>query len=224
MHTVIPLVIKTALFLGAVLLFRESRRRFASGKCGQGYVSAFAGVATLFLFVLLLLPAPPRARALAPRTACQSNLHQLDLALQANCNPPVDIYPTNLADINPEFVSPKLFVCAASGNLPGDLTNVMEWTDYVYVSGLSPAAPADVPVLICPPMFHPKGHAVGGNALMGDHSCSWYTNVAYLNALIRNPLAFYKDAPASLRSNIYVHVSKRIEEQSKGKYRSHGLK
>jgi hypothetical protein len=97
----------------------------------------------------------------------------------------------------------------------------MEWTDYIYISGLGPTAPAEVPVIICPPMFH-QGR--GGNALMGDHSCTWFADPEYVDKLIEDPLAFCPNAPASLRSNIYVHVSKRITEQSKGKYRSHGLK
>ncbi len=167
------------------------------------------------------------------RTYCEGNLHHLDLALQTHCYPPVEMYPTNLAELSPAEVAPKLFVCPRSGNRPGDLKNVMEWTDYIYVSGVGPAAPSEIPVLICPPMFHPAGgdkqHPIFCSVmLMGDHSiaCStWYTNNAFhVDKLIEDPLAFCKNPPPGLRSNIYVHVSKRIEEQSKGKYKSHGLK
>ncbi len=162
-----------------------------------------------------------RSRELARRTQCQSNLHQFDLVLQAYCCHPGENYPTNLADLHPEDVALKLFVHPGGKNLPTQLSNVMEWTDYIYISGLGPTAPAEVPVFICPPMFHEDK---GASMLMGDHSCTWFPDLAYVDKLIEDPLAFCSNPPPGLRSNIYVHVSKRIEEQSKGKYRSHGLK
>ena len=236
---VILLLLTAGFLILALLSIRQAKRYFSAGKRAKGFLAGIAGASMLALVAFVwCLPMVAHCHALSPRTQCQSNLHQLDLALQAYCYPPVDTYPTNLAELSgvdlakiferspPEYVSPKTFVCAASKNPPGKMSNVMEWTDYIYVSGAGPAAPAEMPVLICPPMFH---YGLGWNALMGDHSCTWYLcsyykDPAYLDKLIEDPLAFCSNAPASLRSNIYVHVSKRITEQSKGKYRSHGLK
>ena len=150
-----------------------------------------------------------------------NNLHQLDLALVAHCYPPVTEYPTDLAELNTNDVTPELFVCPVSHNEPGALSNTMEWTDYIYVSGLNPTVPEGVPVLICPPMFHQTAKGKGATVLDTDHSTQWVTDTQLVDQLIENPLLRFSNGVPSTISNLYVHVSPRIEQQSKGRYRSH---
>ena len=88
------------------------------------------------------------------------------------------------------------------------LTNAMEWMDYIYVTGLSSATSGGTPVLICPPEHH-KGK--GGCILDTDHSTKWYSSPA-IDCIISNIL--------SPTSTYVAIVSKRLTEQSKGKYRS----
>ena len=219
-NAVVLLLIFVGLLTMALILLKNAIQYFLARQRLKGVLAAVGGLGiTGFLLTGIVLERPRLADEHYSR--CLSNLHQFDLVLQAYCYPPVENYPTNLTALGTNDIAPRVFVCPGSKNLPGELTNVMEWTDYIYISGLSPAAPAEVPVFICPPTFH---EGKGANMLMGDHSCTWCSDLEYVDELIENPLAFCSNAPASLRSNIYVHVSKRITEQSKGKYRSHGLK
>jgi len=166
------------------------------------------GYVCLFLQVLgipLLLPVIWTIQDLGARSRCCEHLHYLDKALVAYCSPPATNYPSNL-DMLSNDLSPDLFVCPGSGNKPGSLTNVMEWTDYIYVTGLSTSTPPGVPVLLCPPENH-KGK--GGSILDTDHSMRWSTNT---DCIISNIM--------SATSGYTVVVSKRLTEQSHGKYKS----
>jgi len=51
-------------------------------------------------------------------------------------------------------VSPSLFVCPNSGHLPGAMTNVDQWTDYIYMPSAHDWIRLDLAVLIDPPENH----------------------------------------------------------------------
>ncbi|TFH12959.1 MAG: hypothetical protein E4H02_12695 [Lentisphaerales bacterium] len=147
-----------------------------------------------------------RSRTLAIRTACQSNLHQFDLALSAHCYPPVTNYPPDLSGLSSNDVCPELFVCPGSRNQAGALSNASEWMDYIYTRGLGPDTPAGVPVIICP--FHEKDG--GFNYLDSDRSTRWVkepnTVVGMLEDLVQRGYEF--------------HVSERVQRQFGGRIRS----
>ena len=186
---------------------------------------AFGAAASVLLvsFVAIIWTQICKVRELSRRTNCQSNLHSFDVALSGYVYPPQTCYPTNLTDLPATDIAPDMFVCTGSGNAlgSGTLSNATELSDYIYISGLNPSAPAGVPVIICPPMFH---QGKGGIILDTDHSTRFYRDTNLVDALIDDPLLRWPDAPPEIRSNVYVHVSKRLTELSKGKYRSHGLK
>lgn len=165
-------------------------------------------IAVLAIFVLPAL-SPPHSRA---RNPCQSNLHQIDLALSAYCFPPVSNYPLDLALLHSNDVSPRYFVCPTSGNQPGAMSNVMEWMDYIYVAGLSSDQeyPKNLPVLIEPPLHHDKS---GGNALMATHATAWFS-APDLDRLIEWTYAYAQS------NGLRVVVSEALMKRSKGRYKS----
>jgi hypothetical protein len=74
-------------------------------------------------------------------------------------------FPPSVASLA-QTNQPSLFVCPSSGQMPGSMTNVERWTDYIYLSGthMDDTMLMDVAVLICPPENHGGqfGHVVWG--------------------------------------------------------------
>lgn len=143
-------------------------------KKGFTLVELLVVIVIIAILAALLLPAIARARALAKRTQCQSNLHQFDLALSAHCYPPVNFYPANLNGLSSNDVSALLFVC------PGDLTTsnaasvgaVNDATcSYVYMPNMGPGTPSGTNLITDQAISHHEGQ--GYNTLDTDHSTKW---------------------------------------------------
>ena len=191
-----------------------------------GVVGALGTVLLLALFVLPM--ASRSARSLSIRKACQDCLQQHGFEFRDYCSPTIDHYPRDLSGLS-NITFQNLLICPdcfdkQSNTSVGSLSNCDEWATYIYVTcltnGLPWNLPKEVPVMICPPMFHGNR---GGNILWADHSVKWLPDPALVDRLIENPLCMCSNIPPELRSNIYVHVSKRLEKLSNGKYRSHAV-
>ena len=68
-----------------------------------------------------------------------------------------DTFPPHLGSLAGYTTNRNLFSCPAvrrNERLVGSLTNVDEWTDYIYVANQRDVPPLDVPILICPPENH----------------------------------------------------------------------
>lgn len=76
-----------------------------------------------------------------------------------------DSYPPSFDSLS-KTSNPALFICPSSGHAPGSMTNVNQWTDYIYLSGaqMDSSMLLDVATLICPPENHggQYGHVVWG--------------------------------------------------------------
>ena len=102
------------------------------------------GLVLLVVVVLLFLVRVPDccSRSISRRVRCANNLKQIGLALKMYAGDHKEMYPVNLSDSGRYLAyQPKVFICYGSGNRAGDIKTVDEWTDYVYLSGLSEAVP-----------------------------------------------------------------------------------
>ncbi|MEI6970433.1 MAG: type II secretion system protein [bacterium] len=136
-------------------------------------------IVIIAILAALLFPAIAKVRELANRSACQSNLHQFDIALSAYCYPPTTSYPTNhLTELGSD-VSPEQFICpgdkarSAAANL-GAIDGSK--SSYYYQPGMSPSMTNRFVVWD----KHTSNHNDAGYcALFTDHSTKWYrTNTA----------------------------------------------
>ena len=145
-------------------------------KEGRGFtlVELLVVIVIIAILAALLLPAIARARALAQRTQCQSNLHQFDIALSGFCYPPVNKYPANLMLLGSNDISVKMFLC------PGDLTNAINPIQtaiddsncsYKYRPSLNPATPAGTIIIADENLGYHTGEGING--LDTDHSTKW---------------------------------------------------
>src|SRR5882672_9185921 len=76
---------------------------------------------------------------------CLTNLATLCTAIQQRTLSVIgEDFPSNL----------QMFVCPASGHKPVARTNVLEWTDYIYVGGQRWNYGMIFPLIICPPENH----------------------------------------------------------------------
>jgi hypothetical protein len=100
-------------------------------------------------------------------------------------------------------VSPTLFVCPSSGHHPGAVTNVDQWTDYIYVPGAQDWMRLDLAVLIDPPENH-KGEY--GYVLFGGR---WVRRLPadQVRALVKEPWCM----PTPGRKNTTIYGLNGIE-------------
>ena len=170
-------------------------------------------VVIIFVALGALMPIPTaRSRDLARRTQCQSNLHSLDIALQGYCYPPVESYPMDLWDLDPHDISQEAFLCPGAGSVREgtelSLSNISRYADIIYVSGLSPKCPADIPVILCPPINH---GGKGGNVLFGSHSTRWVLPEEF-EAVTDRMYAYAQS------NGLRVVVSEALTKRSRGRY------
>ena len=125
--------------------------------------------------VYILIAAVPLAACskqdrLARRGAdlCQKNMTAIWWALRDWEGAGGDLFPASFDSLN-KTSNPAVFVCPSSGHPVGSMSNVDEWTDYIYLSGhgMDGGILADVGVLICPPENHAGQY---GNVVWGDGS------------------------------------------------------
>lgn len=114
--------------------------------------------------------------------------------------------PASLVELGPSANS-NLFVCASTGSRPGPMSEVQEWSDYVYVGNVWLTAP-DAVLAISPP----ENYA-------GKHGYVLFANAAIrrlppdeVRNLIKNPLRLVPSAAtrSELAKEITVTVPKRL--------------
>lgn len=137
----------------------------------------------------------------AERTSCVANLCFISKACIFHAMDHDDEYPSSLAECFEHPSASKLLICRSSGNKPGGVSNVNEWTDYVYISGLKSSDPSGAVLAFCPPGNHtgrgadvlPNGTVVdrnGVNVLFNDGSVA-RVGLEEFDALTNTPHVFF---------------------------------
>lgn len=134
-----------------------------------------------------------------PHDACSTNMTQLGAWLRIAIGEG-DRFPSSLAALAvctnyPNF-SNTLLVCPATGHVPGAISNVEAWTDYIYVGNGLEGGMCDVALLISPPENH------GGKFGYVLWGCGNVTQLdaSYVRALIKAPWCL----PARARGETFV--------------------
>lgn len=145
---------------------------------------AWLCVLGLLVFVLpLFLPTHGKS----PRSKCMAYLLQLGKAMKmysmdhnANC-------AMSFSELTNYANNAKLYICPTSGHLPGNISNVDEWADYVLVAGLRESDPKYSVHVFCLPEYH-KG--AGANVLFLDGSVQW-SDAQDFAKLTNDPTLFF---------------------------------
>jgi prepilin-type N-terminal cleavage/methylation domain-containing protein len=126
------------------------------------------------ILAALLFPAIARIRALARRAHCQNNLREFDLALGLHCYPPVNNYPANLSELDPDDVPPELFLCPGHLGASQAVNTALvtdETCSYLYEPNMSPGTPSGTDLIVDETVAYHEND--GYNVLGTDHSVKW---------------------------------------------------
>jgi len=117
-----------------------------------------------------------------PHDTCSTNMLAIYFELLDWTLPSGDLFPPSLASLT-DCTNNALFVCPTTGHVPGAMSNVENWTDYIYVSGGDEGTMCDVALLISPPENHGGKY---GYALWG---CDYVSQLPadQVRALIKEP-------------------------------------
>lgn len=135
---VCPPVGLVGLILGIIALMNANKKTGTHGGRGLAIAGISTGAISLLFVPLILLsillPALSRARELAKRTVCVSNLHGIGQSLQIYANDNDGWFPPDLQTLVAEgLTAPKGLICPSSGTARGA-------PDFLYVPGLTDAA------------------------------------------------------------------------------------
>ena len=166
----------------------KAGRQRGRGMAVAGLVLGCLGLLFLPLMISILLPSLNRAREVANRAKCASNMHQIGLGILLYQQDHQQQYPPDLATLwQTEQLSGPVFVCPSSNDTPAaspaQLTSGGHLS-YVYL----PPAPNTVPNANAPVLYeNGADHGNDGtNVLFGDGHVSWL-NAAAAKALLGTP-------------------------------------
>lgn len=107
----------------------------------------------LFAFILVYLPRGHRHHH-TPTLICKHNLRHIHLAVYMYADDHDDIMASDVNQLIPYTVEPKVFVCPATKHKPGEGWDVSTWTDYTYVADVNLVADPPQILAYCPPENH----------------------------------------------------------------------
>lgn len=163
--------------IGAIILFYRGIRSFIAKRYWSGLVLLLCSVLLGLISLGLIVPTffgGCREGEMARRANCRNNPRQFVLFMKWYAGDHDGKYPITFNDAFPDYVYKGdlgIFVCRSSGHQVGSSTNIHEWTNYAYVSGLTDKDPENCVVMFCPPENH-KGE--GANVAFNSGTVQWY--------------------------------------------------
>lgn len=145
-------------------------------------VSALA-IIGLILFVLLPALTVPKASSVIGSDI--NKLKQIGMACLMYEMDHAGHYPDSFADLTEYADAPKLYVAHPDRDKVGAMSNVMEWTSFVFCSGITTASPPSSVLAFLPPGHHKKHN--GGVILFADGEVKLFDLPEFTRTLNRNP-------------------------------------
>jgi hypothetical protein len=181
---------------GAVYLFYNSIRSFIAKEYWYGIRAL---IFAFFLGLIVVSSVFPRGDYYGEkglRIVCNHTQRSLVLFMRMYADDHDGKYPVTFNDMAGEYIKAgdlKVFTCPASHHQVGSLTNIYEWTDYAYVSGLTEADPTNCVVMFCLPDNHKgKGANVGFlGGIVKWYSCKPDKEAPSFQDLTNTPSLFY---------------------------------
>ena len=172
MQLIVFVTLPLAIILGIISLIQFKKRPDNH----SGKMLVVIALFLCFIQVVIISKTFLRAREYRHISSCMGGLKAIGLILKMYVGDRNETY-----SYPPDFRglayhggkrSAHLYVCTGSGNIKGNMTNVHEWTDYVYVANLTDYDSPDVPIVLCPPENH-KGKS-GLVLFLDGHVESFY--------------------------------------------------
>ena len=174
---IIALLIFLSCIFISVYSFYKAIRSFIGKNIWQGVRNLLLSLLLGFI-VFSVVIAVNGARERSQRCLCSNHLMNIVLFLKMYAADHQETYPDTFNGLMGDYVKPTdtpVFVCPSSHHKNGSLTNIHEWTDYAYVSGLSEADPPCV-VAFCLPENH-RGE--GASVAFLGRNVQWYSCTPY---------------------------------------------
>lgn len=195
------LMVFLAILAGGIYATYRAIRCFMEKRIRMGMVLLLPGLVVVFV-VFGVLCAVHGARQLSQQGNCNNNLKEITLYTMEFQNDHHETRPASFNDLNDtNYISQSrssVFICPGTHHEAGALTNIQEWTDYAYVSGLPANAPANCVLAFCLPECH-RGE--GANVASVDGQISWFPREPYKDSagtvhpsfreLTNDPTLFY---------------------------------
>ena len=130
-------------------------RRFGNATASFTLVELLVVIAIIGILISILAPATMKVREKGRRVKCQSNLHQISLAISAYVSDHNEQYPPSLDVLYKQYIDDlSVFKCPSSAH---PVPSSPSAGDYAYHTGLSPASPSTEPLAEDKDGNHPDG-------------------------------------------------------------------
>ena len=144
-----------------------------------------AVILTLGLALFVILPAITAPNTKATVAYDMSHLRQIGMACLMYAMDHNGEYPADWACLTNYANTPKLYFSRHDANNAGAMSNVMQWTSYVYIRGVTTAAAPETIVAYLPPGHYEQKDR--GIVVHADCSVEWKSLRELTEALNKNP-------------------------------------
>jgi len=149
----------------------------------KGLLKLIVIVAGLGIAAYFILPTIPGHKH-PPYIRDMNNLKQIYMASVLYAINHGGQFPPNLEALSAtDLDNPSVFVRWQNRQSAGALTNVTEWTDYVYLPGLSESSPHDAIVAFLPPGVYTWQDETGAAVVFADGSMQWLSVEEFTRAM-----------------------------------------